>query len=187
MDRPFLIGDKVYLRPLDLNDVNQKYLNWVNDEDVIRNLAITTPSTLEQLESFVKSILDSSNFYFFAIIEKNTNLHIGNVKVGPINWTNRTSNYGLMLGEKSSWGKGYAQDAFKLIFKYSFETLNLHKLWDVAKSSNIPSIKSLERAGVKIEATLKEHSFKGGKYEDAVIVSITAHEYFAFTDGSADS
>jgi hypothetical protein len=62
MDRPFLIGDKVYLRPLDLNDVNQKYLNWVNDEDVIRNLAITTPSTLEQLESFVKSILNSSNF-----------------------------------------------------------------------------------------------------------------------------
>jgi len=177
LDRPFLIGEKVYLRPLDMNDVNPQYLHWVNDEEVIKNLAITRPSTIGSLESFVMTHIESSNFYFFAIIEKETNKHIGNIKIGPINWTNRTSNFGIMLGDKSSWGKGYANDSFKLIFKYSFMTLNLNKLWDIAVGSNIASIKSLERSGAKVEANLKEHSFKNGKYEDCVVVSITAKEF----------
>lgn len=179
MDRPFLIGEKIYLRPLDMDDVNEKYLHWINDETVINFLATTTfPTTLDQLESYVKSINNSPNFFFFAIVEKETNNHIGNVKIGPIDWVNRTSNYGLMIGDKSSWGKGYASEVFKLLLKYAFRKLNLHKLWDIAAATHIASIKANENAGFKIEAELKQHSFKNGKYEDVVILSITSDEYF---------
>lgn len=178
LDRPFLLGENIYLRPLDMDDVNDNYLHWINDEEVIQYLATTFPITREGLENFVKSILNNHNFSFFAIIEKETNNHIGNVKLGPIDWINRTANFGLMLGEKSSWGKGYANEAFNLLLKYAFKTLNLHKLWDIAADSHIASIKSLEKVGIKIEAKLSQHSFKNGKYEDAVVVSITSDEYF---------
>lgn len=178
LDRPFLVGEKVYLRPLDIDDVNQKYLNWINDGEVISQLATIFPTPLYKLESFVKSILDNTNYVFFAIIEKETNKHIGNIKLGPINWINRMSNYGLMLGDKDSWGKGYAQESFILLLKYAFERLNLHKIWDMAATSNIASIKANQKVGFIIEAELKEHTFKNGKYEDVVVLSLLAKDYF---------
>jgi RimJ/RimL family protein N-acetyltransferase len=178
MDRPFLVGEKIYLRPLDLDDANQKYLNWINDEEVIKMLATINPTTLYKLEDYVKSILDSPNYTFFAIVEKETNNHIGNVKLGPINWINRTTNFGLMIGDKASWGKGYAQESFILLLKFAFEKLNLHKIWDMAIVSNVASIKANQKAGFKIEAELKKHVFKNGKYEDVVVLSLLAEDYF---------
>lgn len=178
LDRPFLVGKKVYLRPLDMDDVNQEYLTWINDGEVINQLATVFPSTFYQLENFVKSVLDNPNTIFFAIIEKESNRHIGNVKLGPINWINRTSNFGLMIGDKNNWGKGFAQESFILLLKYAFEKLNLHKVWDMAVVSNIASIKANQKAGFKIEAELKEHVFKNGKYEDVVVLSLLAKDYF---------
>ena len=184
LDRPFLVGEKIYLSPLDMDHVNANYLNWINDEEVIKFLDIKLPTTLDQLENYVKAILNSPNNIFFAIIEKETNKHIGNVKIGPIDWVHRTANYGLMLGVKSTWGKGYASEAFKLLLKYVFKKINLHKLWGIAVDSHIASIKANQKAGFKIEGKLKEHLFKDGKYVDGVIVSLTSEEYFKKVNGT---
>ena len=184
IDRPFLYGKKVYLRPLDLDDVNQKYLSWMNDEEIIDQLDTVFPTALFQLENYVESVLKNPKYSFFAIVERETNAHIGNVKLGPIHWINRTSNYGLFIGEKDKWGKGYASEAFALLLKFAFEKINLNKIWDMAAATNIASIKSNQKAGFKIEGTLKEQAFKKGKYEDAVILSITAKEYFNLIDAA---
>lgn len=178
LDRPFLVGEKIYLRPLDLDDVNQDYLNWINDEEVIGNLATVFPSTKEDLEGFVNSVLKNRNYVFFAIVEKKTNKHIGNVKLGPIEWISRTSNYGLMLGDKSSWGKGYAQEAFALLLKFAFGSLNLHKIWDMAVITNIASIKANEKVGFKVEAELEKHVYKNGKYHNVAVLGLLKENYY---------
>ncbi len=35
MDRAFLIEGKIYLRPLEIEDVNDRYLQWVIDPEVV--------------------------------------------------------------------------------------------------------------------------------------------------------
>ena len=182
LDRPFLVGEKIYLRGIDLNDVNEEYLNWVNDAEVINNLATVLPSTKIDLENFVKSNLENPNYVFFAIIEKKTNKHIGNIKLGPINWISRTSNYGLMIGDKDSWGKGFAQESFSLLNKFAFEKLNMHKLWDIAASTAIASIKANQKIGFKIEAELEDHVFKNGKYINVVVLSLFAKDYYKMNE-----
>ncbi|MCZ2392875.1 MAG: GNAT family N-acetyltransferase [Chitinophagales bacterium] len=182
LDRPFLVGNKIYLRPIDLDDVNEDYLNWINDGEVIKLLATVTPTAKFQLEDYVKSILNNPNYVFFAISVKDSNKHIGNVKLGPIDWINRTSNYGLMLGDKKSWGKGYAQEAFILLLQYAFDKLNLHKVWDVATVSNVASIKANQKVGFTIEGNLKKHLYKNGKYEDGVILGLLAEDYYKNKD-----
>ena len=39
MDRPFLVGEKIYLRPFDLDDVDGDYIQWVNDGELIKHLS----------------------------------------------------------------------------------------------------------------------------------------------------
>ena len=36
IDRPFLMGKKIYLRPFDLDDIEGDYLQWINDGEMVR-------------------------------------------------------------------------------------------------------------------------------------------------------
>jgi len=179
MDRPFLIGNQIYLRPLDMDDIDGPYLDWVNNEKNIENLeSLYTPTTKDQLENYLKKILNDERIVFLAIIEKDSDKHIGNIKLGPIDWIKRQATYGRMIGDKESWGKGYGSEAINLILKYGFERLNLHKICAGALSSNIASIKSNKKAGLKIEYTKKSEIFRNGKWVDMIGLSITENEYF---------
>jgi len=178
MDRPFLVGEKIYLRPFDLDDIDGEYIQWVNDEEMVRfNDTLKRPTTFNQAKEYVEKILNSDNYIFFAVIEKSTGRHIGNVKLGPIDWIDRRTMWGRLLS-KESWGKGYGSEVMQLIIKYAFEVLNLNKMWDGAISSNKPSIKSNLNAGMKIEGEIKEYVYRKGKYESITILGMTKKEYF---------
>jgi ribosomal-protein-alanine N-acetyltransferase len=155
MNRAFLIGKKVYLRPFDIDDLEGNYLQWVNDGEILQHLASNAfPKTKEDLSNYVNNILSDNSYVFFAVIEKSTETHIGNVKIGPINWIDRRTAYGRMMS-KESWGKGYGSEVLKLIIQYVFDTLNLNRIIDYAVSDNIASIKSNVKAGMELKERLK--------------------------------
>ena len=47
-----------------------------------------------------------------------------------------------MIGDKSSWGKGYASEVINVISRYAFRSLNVNKLTAGAISPNIGVIKA---------------------------------------------
>ena len=53
MDNPFLIGSKVYLRPLEAQDA-RTLVRWMNDADVTRTLGIYRPMTEENEREFIE-------------------------------------------------------------------------------------------------------------------------------------
>ena len=55
MKNPFLIGPRVYLRPLERTDV-PLLQTWINDQDVIRNLLNFRPMNLQGEEEFLDKI-----------------------------------------------------------------------------------------------------------------------------------
>ena len=117
---------------------------------------------------------------FFAIIEKETKKYIGNAKLGPIDWINRTSEYGRMIGDKSVQGKGYGKEVTELLLYYGFMILNLNKMTAGAMSDNKASIKSNEKVGLDIEV-LKEQIYHDGVYKDAVRMGITRANTLSYT------
>ena len=177
MDRAFLIGKKIYLRPFDIDDLEGNYLQWVNDGEILQHLASNAfPKTKEDLSNYVNNILSDNSYVYFAVIEKSTETHIGNVKIGPINWIDRRTGYGRMMS-KESWGKGYGSEVLKLIIQYVFDTLNLNRIIDYAVSDNIASIKSNVKAGMDIEGTIEEYVFKNGEYKSVTILGLTKEKY----------
>jgi len=188
MDRPFLVGKRIYLRPLDIEDLSGRYLQWVNDERIIRNMGtLYFPSTKKRLQDYLIEQLNNKDVLFFAIVEKKTGKHIGNVKLGPIDWVNSVVEYGRMIGEKSARGRGYGTEVSILVIKYCFEVLNLHKVFATPSAENLPSIDSNKKAGLKTEAILKEHKYKEGRYTDVCVMAITKKEYFkSWKDSSGE-
>lgn len=172
----FIEGEKLYLREVTVEDIENGYYDWINDIDVIKYTESRFyPNSKKQLEEYILKISDDMNSVFFAIIDKKTNKYIGNIKLGNINWIHRFGDIGIIIGDKDFWGKGYAQEAIKLIVNYGFKVLNLNKLTAGCYSLNKGSIGAFKKVGFEEEGYLKKHYFYNGEYIDAVVLAIEAN------------
>ena len=128
--------------------VNKDYKNWMNDKDITKYLIKSNYITIKQLKSFVDSI-DNSENYFFRIIDIKSNQHIGNVRVGPLNFKNKSSGFGIMIGNKKFHNKGYAKEATDLCVDFLFYFLRFKKIKFDCYIDNTPAMKVYENLGFK--------------------------------------
>lgn len=86
MTTAFITGKHIYLRDVRLSDVNENYYRWMNDPEVIKYIESRFfPVSIEALEEYVKEKDKDKDSIFLAIIYKENQKHIGNIKLGPIN------------------------------------------------------------------------------------------------------
>ncbi len=174
---PFLVGERIYLREVRLLDVNENYYRWMNDQEITQYLeSHYYPNSMESLQEYVKTRLGNPNEIFLAIVAKDNDKHIGNIKLGPINWIHRIGDIGIIIGERDFWGKGYATEAIKLMVKYAFGTLNLHKITSGCYLLNEGAIKAFQNAGFDKEGVRKKHGYYKGKYIDSVLFGLIKEE-----------
>jgi len=169
--KPFLEAERVYLREVRRSDVNDRYYWWINDPEI--GLYLETrfrPHSRERIEDYVRKMEEDPNSVFLAIFAKDQERHIGNIKIGPINWFHRFADISLVIGEKDYWGKGYGTDAIELAVVYAFNTLNLRKITAGIYANNVGSIKAFKKAGFREEGLRKKHRFCGGEYVDEVLL-----------------
>ncbi len=164
-------GTRIYLRMILPQDADRKYLAWMNDVQVNRFLESRLQKwNIQKLKRFITEINKSKNYLFLAIIDKDSNRHIGNIKLGPIHSAHRFADIGILIGEKDFWGRGFATEAIKLLKGYSFNTFKLHKLTAGAYSKNTGSIKAFKKAGFKIEGKRPKHFKYGSNYMDEILL-----------------
>ena len=149
-DVPVLNSDRLILKPLSTTFLSQKYVDWMNDEQVIRYLESGGDYTLDKLKSYLEK-------YFWAITLRSTGENIGNIKIDPIHPLHRFGEYGIMIGDRTSWGKGFAKEASNLVLDYCFQKLNLRKINLGVIASNDGAVKLYQQLGFEIEGHFKKH------------------------------
>lgn len=165
-------GKRIYLARMGISQVTDKYYSWLNNPEVNQYLESRFVSnSIDQIKDFVHRAVVSSDIVFAGVFMIDNDNHIGNIKLGNINWIHRTGDIGLLIGEKEYWGKGYASEAIELITNYAFNELNLHKVWAGCYGCNTGSIKAFKNAGFYEEARLKEQYFCKGVYMDGIIMA----------------
>ena len=180
MDKAYyLSSERIYLREVRLNDVNERYYSWLNDPDVYQFLETRfVPRSLDNIADFVKRMDAQESEPLFAICMRENDLHIGNIKLGPVNWHHRHADISLFIGDKNYWGKGLAKEAIQVITNYGFQLLNLNKLKAGCYDVNLGSAKAFERCGYQREGLLRSHVISHGKCHDVILLGITAQDYW---------
>lgn len=174
----FLEGKRIYLREVRPSDVNERYYRWMNDPEVTRFLEVRyAPNSLEQIRDFVAGKLGDRDNIFLAIVLKEGDRHIGNIKLGPIQWIHGLADIGLLIGEKDCWGKGYATEAIQLISDYAFNVLNLHKVAAGCYSSNEGSVRAFQKAGFVVEGIRKSQFYSNGTYVDDLLLGLVRPDW----------
>lgn len=102
MKNPFLVGEKVYLRPLERDDA-PLLLPWVNDSEVIANLIMYTPKNLQSELEFIERASKSDTDIILGIALKGSDKLIGTTGLHRPDWKNRNCMFGILIGEKTGW------------------------------------------------------------------------------------
>ena len=150
-------SERLVLKTLMPDDVSGDYVSWFDDSEITQYLEVrhSLPQTHEKVTAFVDNMLQSENDLMLGIFLKEDGKHIGNIKLGPINWLYGRSDIGLMIGDKNSWGKGYATEAIETISNIAFKDIGLKRVQAGAYSSNKGSVKAFLKAGFEQEGVSK--------------------------------
>jgi RimJ/RimL family protein N-acetyltransferase len=167
-------GEKVWLYPLRRRDINRRYLSWLKDGRVTRFMETRFAGvTRRDLLEFYRKMRDSKNDIIFAIAAGRPKRHIGNIKLGRINWVHRYADLGIMIGDRGYWGKGCGQEACRLVADYAFNVLKLNKIILGVYGNHASAIRAYKKAGFNIEGRIKDLCSFEGRYVDKVIMGIS--------------
>ncbi len=176
--QPLLVGKKLSLRPFEASDIGEEYLGWLNDPEVTRYLGVgREPVTLESVRRYVERFQHSTTDLLFAIIDRKTNKHIGNVTLNHIHPIHRTADTGLMIGDKAFWGKGYAFETWTLLIDFAFTQLGLRKIIAGAVAGHEGSLLVLKRLGFRQEGVFRGEFFLDGIYLDTLRMGLFQREF----------
>jgi len=176
MECPFLIGERLYLRPLEESDLD-RCLQWINDPELLSTLGRRFPMNRAREREWLEGHYKRETGLALAIALKDGERHIGNCGLHAIDPFNRSAEFGLLIGEKEAWGKGYGPEAGRLIVGFGFRELCLHRIGLRVYSHNQRAQRAYAKLGFIKEGVLRESYYRGGVFHDTIVMSILQSEW----------
>jgi RimJ/RimL family protein N-acetyltransferase len=178
--RRIIRGEQVYLRAPERGDI-PTFVRWFNDADVLRNLEMAAPMSQAAEEGWFDRILPTQGTtnHHLVICLRSDGRPIGTIGLHEIDRINGTAQFGIAIGEKSEWGKGYGTDATRAICDFGFGELRLERIGLHVYAGNDGAMRAYEKAGFTREATLRRAHFTRGEHVDVHVMGLLRDEWLA--------
>ena len=170
-----LKGEKVVLRPIILADA-PRFVKWFNDPEFNKFMNIRS-TTLEQEKRWIKDLSKKKKTDLALAIETSAGVHIGSTGLHQINLTHKHATFGIMIGNKKYWNRGYGTDAAKTILDYGFLKLKLHRIDLGVYEYNHRAMNVYKKLGFKIEGKMREFNLYKSQYYNDYHMSILDREW----------
>lgn len=155
-----LQGKIVSLRAPEPEDLENLY-RWENDTDVWLVSNTITPFSRFTLRSYIESshcdIYETRQLRFMIdTLAQESTKTIGTIDIFDFDPYHSRAGVGILIGDNIERGKGYADDAIKVLIRYCFSVLKLHLLYCNITIDNAFSIKLFQKNGFVITGEKKE-------------------------------
>lgn len=179
MKIPFLEGERVYLRPVEAASDLERCLGWINDPEIQSRLGRRLPISRSMEESWFEAQYKKDEGFSLAIVLREGDRHIGNCGLHDLDTVNRSAEFGILIGERDAWGRGYGPEAARLLLQFGFDELGLHRIWLRAYSFNRQAVRAYEKAGFTHEGILRGTYYRHGAFHDSIVMSVLEEEWRA--------
>ena len=165
-------GKHVFLRPVEEEDY-PLILRWQNHPEVWWYMDYERPFSLED----IRESEERARREGYPLLITVDGRPVGRIGLNQFRRRDRICSLYLLIGEPAFWGQGYASDAVMALLAHAFDRLDLHQveLWTLAPNGR--AIEVYEHCGFRVEATLRERSFKDGTFVDRVVMSVNRDEF----------
>lgn len=164
---------------------------WMNDEEVRQGTGTEGPVSDHEHRRWYQSIMDDRSQRIFLIGQGcgACSRPIGAVGLRGINWRSRNAEYWIYVGDRSARGKGVAEEASRLLLRFAFQILGLHRVFLQVNVTNHAAIRLYRRLEFKEEGLLRGAAFTEGRFVDRLMFSMLEDEFSPIRSqgGSRDS
>jgi ribosomal-protein-alanine N-acetyltransferase len=190
-------GRSIIMRPIELSDINERYLSWLNNPEINRFLEFSKygKQTLDDVVKYVNK-RRSAGMEVFGIRTKKDNILVGTT--GYVNWENtieyktvkrlglvevgssnasRPIGFGLMIGDARAQAIGVGGEAYICNIEFIFRVLKVDMIFNMAALQHSKVVSIGKRTGFKIIHTLKNHIELSDRICDGVILTMTNNEW----------
>lgn len=120
------------------------------------------------------SSLDKTKAYY--VLCKLDGTRIGFVRMDEIDFVNRSIRVGGDI-HPAHRKLGYGTAMYRLILKYTFDYLNMHRVWLMLIGYNQVAFSLYKKMGFRVEGKQREGIYRDGEYHDYFLMSILDREY----------
>jgi RimJ/RimL family protein N-acetyltransferase len=172
-----LTGNSVFLAPIAPEDADL-WATWLNDLEVALPLGDEAYG-LFTAEDQARDIADiiAHHDHAFTIVERASGRPIGRCLLFGLNKTDRSTEVGIFIGDKGSWGKGYGTEAMRLLLDYAFNLLNLHSVMLGVYSFNERAFSLYRRLGFREIGRRRQARIIGSRTFDVILMDMLADEF----------
>ncbi|MGM0365625.1 MAG: GNAT family N-acetyltransferase [Actinomycetota bacterium] len=164
-----IVGRKTIIRKLEERDLDKSLL-WLKDPEVNKYLSQDFAGLNKQQEDeWYQFMKRSKNDLAFAI-ETTTGRYIGNCALHKINWFRKTAEFGIVIGEKNYWNKGYGTEAVKIVISYATRKLKLRSIVLNVYEYNKRAIKAYQKCGFLLKKILQKDHYYNRRYWDTYVM-----------------
>jgi ribosomal-protein-alanine N-acetyltransferase len=144
-------GSKTRLTQFQESDICDNYISWLRDPVVTQfsNQRFFTHS-FESCLNYFRGFRDSPNL-FLKIQRTSDMVFIGTMTTYFNPW-HGTADVGILIGDRSSWGAGYGQDAWNTQLSWLSKASFIRKITAGTMRPNHAMVRLMERSGMKLEA-----------------------------------
>lgn len=178
MNSNLLTGKLIRLAALNPDTDVPTIQRWSGDTEMTRLGfgRVVTPWTREATKKRVEESAFEPNEPHFAIRTAADDKLIGTIGM----WIERTHGDAfvwIIIGDREYWGKGYGSDAMRVMLRYAFMELNLHRVSLGVYGFNQRAIRSYEKVGFKHEGAMRSALNRMGRRWDQLLMGILRAEW----------
>ncbi len=176
--QPSLQTQRLRLRPFVADDAENLAKMAGTPEIYSATISIPHPYSITAAKTWIAGLphlYRTGSAVHFAISLLESKQLIGAIALREIDNKNATAELELWVGQP--WQRqGYASEALPEVIKFSFNQLELHRIYTYHIAGQQPPALFLEKNGFVQEGILRDAVQKGGTYQDVALSAILAEK-----------
>lgn len=172
-------GDLVRLAAVSPEEFAPYFARWGRDS--LRNrLLDSEPSILfsdKAIRGWIEKDLEKEDYFAFAIRALADDRIVGEIGLGYARWNRHEAFVGIGIGDREDWNKGYGTDAMRLVLRFAFLELALHRVSLSVFEYNPRAIRSYEKAGFQLEGRVRGALHREGRRWDEIFMGVLRSEW----------
>lgn len=162
-----------------LPDDREALARWSTDADYMRHLDDDPVRPMRPADYDYTTGDGSHDSHYFHLRTVPDDVLIGFVVLSNIKWASGTAELAIGIGDAAHRGKGYGQEAMRLILGFAFRELNLYRVGLRVMSYNVRAIHVYEKIGFTQEGALRGMVLREGVRHDLLLYGILRDEWLA--------
>ena len=183
MRNPILVGERLYLRPLEASDAEQLAATYATEVATFMERGRMPYSPLE-FARWIEQLhaRQPPRNIDFAVCLKADDRFIGYNGLSDIDYVEHTAESESDFGPEDVRNRGYGTEAKHLLLEYAFDRLHLHAVHSFVWEPNARSAAALIKQGYRPAGRLKWNDVKAGVYRDTLVFDILRADWIAARD-----